>query len=1254
MGSDAADAWAPGDILDGRYELVRRAGQGGMGLVYQARHLQWGIDLALKRPLLGAKLGADQVGQFIREAEAWVDVGVHPNVCCCHYVRNIDGIPVVFAEYVAHGSLHDWITDRRLYQGSGADTTLRLLDVAIQFAWGLDHAHTRGLVHQDVKPANVLVDLPGGGLAVKVTDFGLARARVPLTAPGSGCGAGTAVTGLAGHAGFMTVAYASPEQAKPKRGALSRGTDIYSFAVSVLEMFIGGRTWTFGDEAGEALTTHLAKGPEQGMPAMPPALARLLGRCLSQDPGRRPGTMLEVAVGLAEVFLQVSGTGYPRQAPRPADLLADEHNNRALSLIDLGREAEADAAFAAALEADPRHLATAFNYGLRRWRRGDVTDEAVIEEIGTAAGDDGNRGKAGHLTALVHMERGDLEAARVLLEDLASEQPDDSEIQASLVALRSGQAPDACCVSEQLVPWDARADPADGYTGQDEIPPQDWIRLTPDGLLALAASSRHEIRLWDVGGGKRRAVLKGHTGQIYSLDISADGRHAVSASADRTVRFWDLETGQCSHTVTLDAPAQVVRLSGDASVAVWSDHKSGIRVWDCRAMRHLLTLDGHRECSTLEVSPDGCWALSGDWTRHPALKLWDLTSGDCAWELADYGTKIQRIWLSPTGDAAVVIGQDGGIGDCGIRVWDLRNRRCVHTLVLPSEKGWTVNAAALNLDARFLLLGCGFLGTVTCWDLEHKRCLRTFHPPSHSLLDGVSAVWPAPDGRSALSASLNGMVRRWVLPGGFTAPMQPSRPRTHDALVQAADSLDALVAAAERATAAEQFQTAHRILLKARSIPGFERSRRVRMAWRALGTQTTRGSLRAAWPARVLDGRLSERQRTWSAMWSAAGVALAPDARLAAYSDTTGHIQIWDLETSALIKTIKGGQDPRGVRRYSQDVLRFSPDGHRITSASRYFAITVWSADSGALIRTLPLGHADRIALSSDGRRALVHDSAEGAIQHWDVYDGRCLRTLTGHRGRVGALWLSPDGRLGLSSSEVGEGCQVRLWDLTRGICLQTVHPYLGRVESLCLSADERFILSGATNLPPLDSDHPLNSKGLGILRLRHDLIRMRMWDVVTGECIQDFETHSPISSTRVELSTDGQFALAIDGDIEIYDVSSGRRTCTLDQHQRGATALALTPDGNFVLSADREETLRLWVLDWDLNPHEPADWDDGAAPYLEIFLAQYQKGFTDDNFADLLRQLQDAGYGWLRPEGIRAWLLRHCGHGRTPSPWPT
>ena len=73
------------------------------------------------------------------EAQIWMAPGLHPNICSCHFVRRIDGVTVVLARYVPDGSLHQWTEELRIYKGP--DAALRILDAAIQFAWGLGSAH---------------------------------------------------------------------------------------------------------------------------------------------------------------------------------------------------------------------------------------------------------------------------------------------------------------------------------------------------------------------------------------------------------------------------------------------------------------------------------------------------------------------------------------------------------------------------------------------------------------------------------------------------------------------------------------------------------------------------------------------------------------------------------------------------------------------------------------------------------------------------------------------------------------------------------------------------------------------------------------------------------------------------------------------------------------------------------------------------------------------------------------------------------
>lgn len=323
-----------GEVIDDRYRVTWVHQEGATGVVYRVRHLAWDIDLAVKSPRPELFRDEEDWERFAAEARTWVSLGLHPHVCHCYYVRFLADVPRVFAEYVAGGSLHDWISDRRLYDGERAEVLARILDIGIQTARGLDHAHGRGLVHRDVKPANILLDPGGDAVTAKITDFGLARAR-DLAATLSPDAPPRGASALVPGDGQMTPLYASPEQTA--RRPVGRRTDIHSFAVSVLAMCVGEATWMSGTVAGAALATHRGDDPD----AIPPTLGALLERCLSEDPDKRPKSMAEVATDLIAVYRDVTGHAYPRSEPVLADLLTDELHNRAVSLLDLDRHTEA-------------------------------------------------------------------------------------------------------------------------------------------------------------------------------------------------------------------------------------------------------------------------------------------------------------------------------------------------------------------------------------------------------------------------------------------------------------------------------------------------------------------------------------------------------------------------------------------------------------------------------------------------------------------------------------------------------------------------------------------------------------------------------------------------------------------------------------------------------------------------------------------------------------------------------------------------
>jgi len=281
----------------GPYEITAKLGEGGMGEVFRATDANLGREVAIKVLPEALTADAERVARFEREAKVLASLN-HPNIAQIYGLETSGERKALVMELVEGPTLAD-----RLAQG--AIPRVEGLAVAREIALALEEAHAKGIVHRDLKPQNVKVTADG---KVKVLDFGLAKAMDPgTTASGAVSASPTllnspTLTAAGTQLGVIlgTAAYMAPEQARG--GAVDKRADIWAFGVVFFEMLTGSSLFaedTVSDTLAGVLKNEidLGKLPE----STPPAIRRLLRRCLERNPKNRLHDSADARIVLDEV-----------------------------------------------------------------------------------------------------------------------------------------------------------------------------------------------------------------------------------------------------------------------------------------------------------------------------------------------------------------------------------------------------------------------------------------------------------------------------------------------------------------------------------------------------------------------------------------------------------------------------------------------------------------------------------------------------------------------------------------------------------------------------------------------------------------------------------------------------------------------------------------------------------------------------------------------------------------------------------------
>jgi len=1176
------------------YDVLEVLGRGAFGTVLKAfdEMLRRMVAIKVMAPELAATSPARK--RFLREARASA-AARHENIV---HIYDIDEQPIPFLvmEYIPGQTLL-----QRLEQRGPLDVS-EVLRLGEQIARGLAAAHAMGLIHRDVKPANILLE-NGIEERVKITDFGLARAADDASLTQSGFIAGTPM-------------YMAPEQARGE--AIDQRTDLFSLG-SVLYVMTSGRPPFRASNTVAVLKRVCEDTPRpirEIIPETPQWLCDIISKLHAKHPEDRFQTAQEVADVLARCHTASPGvndsidknpTGMNLAAAAAPVIAAPskEQNAARMTPESVGQE----------------------SFPVRmRWTRAAAAGVVLAAAI------------LGLALFFTHTNRKEIErpgdAGKVVSHEVAENEPAQvthpldglrrEDIPAMLLAMAGDGNPEHAPPGLVAVLGDGRmhspdavpsadgkwvASPSgravlvvDAKTGRlhrtvSGLRNSEIIRFSPDGaLLAITSwggwnpdgTEEPFAVVWDVETAQIKYKLVGHkAGQpnsyqaslgISDLAFSPDGTRVATSGIDFQIKVWDANSGTELLSLPHTAVPRNVVFSPDSrhilSGAFGGIEGAFLKVWD-RDGKETRMLDGHTgEFPTAAFSPDGKWLVTGSSkeyiVRHP----------DTFEEVQKVATPAS--WLAFAPDGRTLFAQKlqyGAAEPQQVTRWDLEDGQELPPIPLPIKGDWP--SCRLSFDGKTLFVKNA--GDPPAFgqaiDIDTGKQI-----PRQAHVGEVSCVAIHPAGTHLASGGADHTAKIWNLATG----------RVEQTLAGHAAAVITVAYSPDGATLAT---AGHDGVIKLWDVvDGHER-------------QTLRGHKEV------------DRQKYVSM------VAFSPDGSLLASAGADGTVKLWYLLADRPERTLTGFT---GVVHS----IAFSPDGTVLAAAALDGAVRRWTVADGSELAVL---RGENVSLRSvafhPSGKTLVSGGTDWRICEWDLTARNLKQTVSGHGANstiAGITHLAWDktGRLLVSCGSVDKTVRIWNWESTPPqSCVVALPDNVGFPTGIDLTADGRYLAiccqSGlieilrvpeapVTSVPgsPMELPDPaeLAQRPAAADKLDRKDISAEIWaqagfgdpekappEVVA--ILDDDRFQFPDSGIKswMDQSPDGNvLAVPCGDDVVLFATPSGKRLRILKGPGGRLRNVAFSPDGQLLAAAawgsENDSHVRVWDIaaDWAIVDRLP------------------------------------------------------------------